>query len=153
MSDIPDDLPSVGSHQGNQPPDETGQTVSSPEGPDPSASDAQPAETLFQLIDAASEGRLEIRTHPPRAQAAPPEGEAEEIGQYRTVEALRAALSEASIDGWTGVFKNPTADRVLTDDVTPDHAWIGASEYDTIVLFSDADAASDFAASLDRSST
>lgn len=153
MSDLPDDLPAIGTHRGNAPPEELGQTVNSPDGPDPSAKPARPADALFQLVEAASAERLQIRVHSPRAQVNPPKDEGiTELGQYRTVDALRTALDDASIDGWTGVFENPQAGRVLTDEVTPHHAWIGADEYTTITLFPDAAAATDYTASLDLSS-
>lgn len=153
MSEIPDDLPAVGTHRGNEPPEETGQTVSSPEGPDPHADTAQPADALFQLLSDTSADRFQIRVHSARTHVEPPEeAGVHEVGQYRTVDALREALREASIDGWTGVFENPDAGRVLVDEVSPTHSWIGADEYPTITFFPDADRASDYAATLDLSS-
>lgn len=153
MSELPDDLPSVGTHRGNQPPEETGQTVSSPEGPDPHAEAAQPADALFQLLSDASTDRLQIRVHSARTHVEPPaEDEMDEVGQYRTVQALREALDEIGLSGWTGVFENPDAGRVLTDEVAPTHSWIGADEYPTITFFPDADAASEYAATLNLSS-
>ncbi|MFP4228773.1 MAG: hypothetical protein ACLFTE_08100 [Salinivenus sp.] len=153
MSDLPDDLPAIGTHRGNDAPEGLGQTINAPEGPDPSASPAHPTDALFQLVEDTSGDFLQIRTHSARAQVDPPEEAAlDERGQYRTVDALRDALADASVEGWTGVFENPTAGRVLTDEVTPQHAWIGAEVYPTITLFPDADAATEYASSLSLSS-
>ena len=152
MSDTPDDLPSVGTHRGNDSPGDLGQTISSPEGPDPSPGTAHPADALFQLVTSASGDRVQMRVHSARTHVSPPaETDREEIGQYRTVDALRDALDEAGIEGWTGVFENPSAGRVLTAEVSPDHSWIGSEEYTTITFFPEADAAADYAATLDLS--
>ena len=153
MTDIPDDLTSVGSHHGNEPPTETGQEVRSPSGPDPDSTPADPAPALFQLVRSSDPDRVQIRLHSPRADVPAPEDGPEELGQYRTVEALREALSDAAMDGYTAVFEDAEADRVLTDtDVTPDHAWIGQPRYETITFFADADAADEYASRLDRPS-
>lgn len=143
MSDVPDDLTSVGRHRGHQPPEETGQTVSSPDGPDPSAGLARRTPALFQLLRPA-ENRLQIRAHPPRAQVSAPD-DADEVGRYRSAEALHDALASEGVAGWTGVFEDVEADRVLTDDVTADHAWIGQPRYPTITLFADAEDAASYA--------
>jgi hypothetical protein len=150
MADIPSDLTDVGTHHGNQPPTETGQTVRSPEGPDPSTADAQPSSALFQVVRAPSGDRLKIRVHSARTKTSPPD-EGEEIGTYRTAEALRSALADANVDGWTGVFEDPEADRVLVDpDVTADHVWIGQARYSTVTLFADDYAATTFAENHER---
>jgi len=143
MTDVPDDLPSVGRHHGNQPPEETGQTVSSPEGPDPSAGAARPTPALFQLTR-PDDGRLRLRAYSPRAEVPAPD-DADEVGRHRTEEALREALAAEGIDGWTGVFEDAEADRVLTDEVSSDHPWIGNPRYPTVTLFADADAAASYA--------
>lgn len=145
MSDIPEDLSAVGTHRGNPSPNDIGQTVGSPEGPDPEAQSAQPAAALFQVVRASSGTRIQVRIHPPRAQVPPPEDETEEMGQFRTVEGLRDALSDASIEGWIGVFEDEEADRTLTDEVTPDHPWIGQDRYRTVTLFADPEAAAAYA--------
>lgn len=150
MSDIPDDLTSVGRHHGGDPPEKTGQTVSSPEGPDPSASQAEPSPALFRLVRRADADQLQIRVHSPRAELSEIEDDAEELGQYRTAEALRDALADAGIDGWTGVFEDAEANRVLSDTVAPDHVWIGQPRYERITLFADPNAAADYAESRPR---
>jgi len=147
MSDLPNDLTSVGAHEGNSPPTNTSQTVRCPQGPDPSSEAAQPSSALYQLLRPASAGQLQIRVHPPRAQIAAPADDTEEIGQYRTVEALRTALAEASVEEWTGVFEDAEAGRVITDAVTSDHPWIGQPRYETVTLFAEADAATAYAES------
>lgn len=135
MTDIPDDLTDVGFHRGNPSPRETGQTVRSPEGPDPGASEAQPSTALFQLVRTPSERRLTVRSHSARAEVPAPE-EGEEVGQYRTVDALREALAEAGVEGMAAVFEDAEANRVLVDDdVTAEHTWIGQARYPTIVFF------------------
>lgn len=144
MSDVPDDLPSVGRHHGNQPPEETGQTVSSPEGPDPSAGSARPTPALFRLMRPDDDGDLRIQAYSPRADVPSPE-DVDEVGRHRTKEALREALATEDIDGWTGVFEDAEAGRVLTDEVTPAHPWIGNPRYPVITLFADADAATAYA--------
>ncbi len=152
MSDTPDDLPAVGTHRGGDSPGDLGLSKNSPEGPDPSGGTAHPADALFQLISDASDDRIQLRVHSARTHVSPPaEADREEIGQYRTVEALRDALDATGMDGWTGVFENPDAGRALTAEVAPDHPWIGSEKYPTITFFPEADAASDFAASLDLS--
>jgi hypothetical protein len=152
MTDVPDDLTSVGRHHGNDPPTETGQEVRSPDGPDPNSAPAAPTPALFQVVRAPDGAPVQIRVHSPRAEVAPPEDETDELGQYRSVSALREALSGADIDGWTAVFEDGEADRVLTDtDVTPDHAWIGRPRYDTITLFPDPEAAEEYVSGLSPS--
>ena len=148
--DLPSDLTTVGSHHGNQPPEETGQTVSSPEGPDPSGTTARPAPALFQVVRAPGADRIEIQAHSARAEVEAPE-DGTEIGQFRTAEALREALADADVDGWTGVFQDDEAERVWTDEVTAEHAWIGHPRYSTVVLFADAEAAADYADQLHSS--
>ena len=153
MSEIPDDLPAVGTHRGNDSPEEIGQTISSPEGPDPSGQAARPADALFQLLSDSSADRVQIRVHSARTHLDPPEEETfDEVGQYRTVDALREALDDIGISGWTGVFENPSAGRALTAEVSADHSWIGSENYTTITFFPEADAASDYADTLDLSS-
>lgn len=150
MADLPDDLTDVGSHHGNEPPPETGQTVRSPEGPDPSASDAHPAPALFQVVRGPDENRVTVQAHSARAEVPAPD-EGKEMGQYRTVEALREALETAEIDGWAAVFEDTEADRVLVEpDVTADHTWIGQPRYATITLFADPDDATAFAEAHER---
>ena len=135
MTDIPDDLTDVGTHHGNQPPPDTGQTVRSPAGPDPEAGEAQPAPALFQMVRDPSESRLTVHAHSARAEVEAPD-EGTDVGQYRTVEALREALSEEGIEGSAAVFEDAEADRTLVEtEVTADHAWIGQSRYPTITFF------------------
>jgi len=154
MTDVPDDLTSVGRHHGNEPPTETGQEVRSPSGPDPDSTPADPAPALFQLVRDTSPDRVQIRVHSPRADVPAPADGPEEIGQYRTVASLREALADAEIDGHAAVFEDVEAEKVLTDtDVTPDHAWIGQPRYETITFFADADAATEYADSLDHPSS
>ena len=151
MTDVPDDLTSVGRHHGNDPPTDTGQEVRSPKGPDPNSAPADPAPALFQVVEAPTANRIQIRVHSARAEIAPPGDDTEEIGQYRSVSALREALSSAAIDGWTAVFEDTETATVRTEtDVTPDHAWIGQPRYETITLFADADAADAYVDDLDR---
>jgi hypothetical protein len=153
MTDVPDDLTDVGRHRGNDPPTDTGQEVRSPSGPDPDSTPADPAPALFQVVRAADPDRVQVRVHSPRADVPPPEDGPDELGQYRTVEALREALADAAIEGYTAVFEDAAADKVLTDaDVTPDHAWIGQPRYETITFFADAAAADEYARGLDRPS-
>ena len=135
MTDIPDDLTTVGAHHGNDPPPETGQTVRSPEGPDPSASDASPSRALFQVVRTPSENRLTVRAHSARAEVSAPE-EGEEVGTYRTEDALREALADKGVDGMGAVFEDAEANRVIVEtDVTADHAWIGQLRYPTVAFF------------------
>lgn len=145
MTDIPDDLTDVGVHHGNDPPPETGQTVRSPKGPDPSASDASPSPALFQVVRTPSEGRLTVRAHSARAEVSAPE-EGEEVGTYRTEDALREALADKDIDGMGAVFEDAEANRTLVEtDVTADHVWIGQLRYPTITFFETAEEAEAFA--------
>jgi len=148
MSNLPDDLTDVGVHRGNQPPTETGQTVRSPEGPDPRGSDARPSPALFQLVQSSTEPHLTVHAHSARAEVQGPE-EGEEVGTYRTPDALRGALSERRIADTVAVFED--ADRALVvTDVTPEHAWIGQPRYPTIAFFETRDDAESFADSRDR---
>ena len=143
MTDIPDDLTDVGAHHGNDPPPETGQTVRSPEGPDPSPSDAQPSPALFQVVRTPA-GRLFVQAHSARAEVSAPE-EGEEVGRARTAEALRTILADEGIDGMTAVFEDAEADRSLVEsDVRPDHAWIGQPRYPRITFFENEDDARDY---------
>lgn len=152
MDDLPDDLTSVGSHQGNQPPTETGQEVRSPAGPDPDAKPASPAPALFQLLKDTANNRIQIRVHSARAEISPPaEEEVTEMGQYRSVEQLRDALHEASIEGRTAIFEDAEADKVLTDaDVSATHPWIGQPRYERITFVADEAAVSEYVNGLDR---
>lgn len=150
MSELPDDLTDVGIHRGNQPPTETGQTVRSPEGPDPRAFEAQPSPALFQVVRSSTAPRLTVRVHSARAELEEPT-EGEEVGQYRTPEALREALSAEGIAEMVAVFEDVEANRVLVEtDVTADHAWIGQPRYSTIAFFETRDDAHAFAESHDR---
>lgn len=150
MNDIPEDLTTVGTHRGNDPPPDTGQTVRSPEGPNPSAGTAQPSPALFQVIRAPSDDQLTVRAHSARAEVSPPD-DGEELGRYQTVDALRSTLAEADIEGWSAVFEDDDADRVLVEtDVTADHAWIGQPRYSTITFFADAKDATTFAEEHER---
>jgi hypothetical protein len=152
MTDLPDDLTAVGHHRGNDAPTETGKEVRCPEGPPPDSSPATPATALFQLVHQTDADRLQIRVHSARAQISPPEDEdIEELGQYRSVEDLREALADASVEGRTAVFEDAETDNVLTDaDVSPDHAWIGQPRYERITFVKDEGAASDYLSELDR---
>jgi hypothetical protein len=152
MTDVPDDLTSVGRHHGNEPPTETGQEVRSPEGPDPDSKPATPAPALFQLVRQADVDRVQIRVHSARAQISPPEAEdTEELGQYRSVDDLRAALADVGLEGRTAIFEDAESETVLTDaDVTPDHPWIGQPRYERITFVSDEGAVSDYVSGLDR---
>jgi hypothetical protein len=151
MTDIPDDLPSVGRHHGNDPPTDTGQEVRSPSGPDPDSTPADPAPALFQLVRDSDPDRVQIRVHSPRADVPPPEDGPEELGQFRTVESLREALAEADVDGSTAVFEDVKAGTVRTDtDVDPSHAWIGQPRHAPITFFADAEAADEYVSALDR---
>jgi hypothetical protein len=152
MDDLPDDLTSVGSHHGNDPPTETGQEVRSPDGPDPDSSPASPAPALFQLVRDTAQDRLQIRVHSARTEAPPtPDSEdVEEIGQYRSVDALRAALREESIEGRVAVFEDAESETVLTDErVTADHAWIGQPRYERITFVADEGDVSDYVSGLE----
>lgn len=152
MADIPEDLTSVGSHHGNDPPTETGQEVRSPTGPDPDSKPATPSPGLFQLVHDKKNDRFQIHVHSARAQVSPPEDdETEEIGQYRTVDALRSALEEIDISGQTAIFEDSEAGKVLTDtDITSAHAWIGDPRYERITFVADDAAVSDYVSGLDR---
>jgi hypothetical protein len=153
MDDLPDDLTSVGRHHGNEPPTETGQEVRSPDGPDPDSSPAAPAPALFQLLRDTDRARLQVRVHTARTEDPPvPEAEGiEEVGQYRSVDALRAALEEAGLDGAPAVFEDAEAETVLAEDaVTADHAWIGQPRYERITVFADEGDRSDYVSGLDR---
>ncbi len=151
MADLPDDLPAVGRHRGNDPKPDTGQEVRSPEGPDPESNPASPAPALFQLVRGPDHDRLQIRVHSARTEDPPsPEEDVEELGQYRSVEALREALRDESIDGRTAVFEDADTETVLTDDdVTPDHAWIGQPRYERITFVTDEDAVADYVSGLE----
>lgn len=151
MSDIPEDLTSVGTHHGNEPPTETGQEVRSPEGPEPSRVSSEPSPALFQLVRDSDEDWTQIRVHSPRAEVQAPDDGSEEVGQYRTVSALRTALENLAIDGHTAVFEDAKAEQVFTDsDVTADHPWIGQPQYETITFVADDDAASAYLDRIDR---
>lgn len=153
MTDVPDDLTAVGRHRGNNPSTETGQEVRSPEGPDPETKSAAPTPALFQVVRAADPDRVQVRVHSPRAEVSVPEDGPEELGQYRTVDALRDALTDADIDGRTTVFEDTADDRVLTDsNVTADHGWIGRPRFETITFFASDDAADEYVRGLDASS-
>lgn len=150
MADTPEDLTAIGTHRGNQPPTETGQTVRSPDGPDPSDKPTDPSPALYQLVQSSSEDRLQLRTHSPRAVVSAPDT-GEEVGQYRTVKGLRDALRTVSLEGWTAVFEDTESNRVLVDtDVDPDHAWIGRPRYPTITFFEDEAEATTFAEEHER---
>lgn len=151
MSDLPDDLTAVGRHRGNAPKPETGQEVRSPEGPDPETNPAGPAPALFQLVRDTAHDRIQIRVHSARTEDPPlPDEDVEEIGQYRSVEALREALRDASIEGRTAVFEDADSETVLTEDeATPDHAWIGQPRYERITFVADEDAVSDYVSGLE----
>lgn len=145
MDDIPDDLTDVGKHQGGDAPTETGQTVRSPTGPDPGTEEASPSHALFQVVGTPAGERLTVQTYPPRTDVPPPD-DGDEVGQYRTVDALRDGLADAGIEGWTAVFHDEETDRtIVSSDVTADHPWIGNPRYATVHLFADADAAQDYA--------
>ena len=152
MGDIPDDLTSVGSHHGNQPPTETGQEVRSPDGPDPEATPASPSPALFQLVKNSEKNWIQLRVHSARAEVTPPEDDAiEEIGQYHSVDELREALADAGIDGRTAVFEDSEEENVLMDEnVSSDHSWIGQPRYERITFATDEAAASDYVSSLDE---
>lgn len=153
MTDVPDDLTTVGRHRGNDPPTETGQEVRSPDGPNPETKSAEPTPALFQVVRATDPDRVQVRAHSPRADVPSPEDGPEELGRHRTLDALRDALTNAEIDGSTAVFEDAQADRVLTDtNVTPEHAWIGRPRFETITFFADEDAASEYVHGLDASS-
>lgn len=151
MTDIPDDLSDVGAHQGNPPPSETGQTVRSPEGPDPAASEAQPSPALFQVVRSPDDDRITVRAHSPRAEVDAPDA-GDEMGRYRTPEELRTALaSHDRGEGAVAVFVDAEADRVLVvEEVTADHAWIGQPRYPTVALFASHDAAEAYAETHER---
>lgn len=150
MADIPDDLTDVGVHHGNQPPSDTGQTVRSPTGPDPDATEAQPSPALFQLVRADAENRLTVHAHSARAEVSAPKG-GTEVGQYRTVDPLRDALEDEDVEGWAAVFEDVEANRVLVEtNVTAQHAWIGQPRYSTITFFQTAEAATAFADAHER---
>jgi hypothetical protein len=90
-----------------------------------------------------------VRAHSARAEVEEPENGGE-LGQYRTTDALRDALSEAGIGDAVAVFEDAEANRVLVDaDVTAEHAWIGQLRYSTIVFFETRDEAEAFADSHD----
>lgn len=145
MADIPDDLTDVGAHHGNQPPPDTGQTVRSPTGPDPEGTDARPSPALFQVVRTPSENRLTVHAHSARAEVAAHD-EGEEVGQYRTVAALRDALADEGIEEGAAVFEDAEAGRVLVEtEVAADHAWVGQSRYPTITFFESAEEARAFA--------
>jgi len=152
MTDLPDDLTAVGRHRGNEAPTETGKEVRCPEGPPPDATPATPATALFQVVHQTEPDRIQIRVHSARAQVSAPEDEeTEELGQYRAVEDLRAALADASIEGRTAVFEDAEADTVLTDtNVSAHHAWIGQPRYERITFLEDEGAASEYLSTLDR---
>jgi len=152
MSDLPDDLTAVGRHQGSDAPTETGKEVRCPEGPPPDSTPATPAPALFQLVRQPGADRLQIRVHSARAQIPAPEDEGpEELGQYRSVDDLREALADASIEGRTAIFEDAEADKVLTDtNVSADHAWIGQPRYERITFVKDEGAASEYLSTLDR---
>jgi len=152
MTDLPDDLTSVGRHRGSEAPTETGKEVRCPEGPPPDSTPATPAPALFQLVHQPDADWLQIRVHSARAQIPAPEEEGpDELGQYRSVEDLREALADASIEGRTAIFEDAEADKVLTDtDVSPDHTWIGQPRYERITFVEDEGAVSDYVSELDR---
>lgn len=149
MADLPDDLPSVGRHQGNELPPEIG---GAPDGPDPDSSPASPIHALFQLVRDTAHDRLQIRVHSARAEDPPdPDAdEAEALGQYRSVDDLRAALRKESIADRIAVFEDAETETVLTDDdVTPEHAWIGNPRYERITFVAGEGDISAYVSSLD----
>lgn len=152
MNDLPDDLTSIGSHHGNQPPTETGQEVRSPSGPDPHSNPASPAPALFQLIRNTAEDQIQIRVHSARAEVDAPDADAvQEIGQYRSVEELREALADASVTDRIAIFEDAETDTVLTEaDAGANHSWIGQPRYERITFVVDEEAVSDFVRGLDR---
>ncbi len=152
MDDLPDDLPSVGSHQGNPPPTETGQEVRSPTGPPPDSTPASPAPALFQLVKNTADDWIQIRVHSARAQVSGPEADdLEEIGQYRSIEELRSALRDTPIDDRSIVFEDAETDKVLTDeDASADHPWIGKPRYERITFVAGEAELSDYVNGLDR---
>ena len=150
MAGLPEDLSAIGTHRGNDPEPETGQTVRSPTGPDPNATEAQPAPALFRVVRASSGDRLSIRAHSARAEVPAPE-DGDEVGRHRTVEALRDALADLGLDEYVAVFEDAEADRVLVEeDVSADHAWVGQLRYPRVTFFRDLDAARAFADAHDR---
>ncbi|WP_232798069.1 hypothetical protein [Salinibacter altiplanensis] len=145
MAALPEDLSGVGTHRGNNPESETGQTVRSPTGPDPNATEAQPAPGLFLVVRAPSEERLSIQAHSAQAEVDGPD-DGDEVGRYRTVDALRAALADLEMSEYVAVFEDAEANRVLVeDDVSGQHAWIGTPRYPQITLFREAEKARAFA--------
>lgn len=153
MTDVPEDLTTVGRHHGNDPPAETGQEVRSPQGPDPETKSAEPTPALFQVVRASDPDRIQVRVYSPRAEVPAPEDGSEELGRHRTVDRLRDTLTDADIAGQSAVFEDVEAHRVLTDSqVTPDHAWIGRPRFETITFFADEDAAAEYVRGLDAPS-
>ena len=150
MADLPDDLSDVGTHRGNDPTSETGQTVRSPSGPDPNATEVQPSPALFQVVRLPSEQRLTIQAHSAQAEVPAPD-EGEEVGRYRTVPALREALADQALDAYVAVFEDAEANRMIVDDaVGADHAWIGQPRYPKITFFEDPEDAQAYADAHDR---
>jgi hypothetical protein len=152
MDDLPDDLTSVGRHHGNEPPTETGQEVRSPEGPDPDSSPATPAPALFQVVRHADADRIQVRVHSARAEVSAPEADdVEELGQYRSVDVLREALTDADVEGRIAIFEDAESETVLTEEqVSPAHSWIGQPRYERITFVADEGDASDYVSGLDR---
>jgi len=106
-----------------------------------------------EVVRAADPDRVQVRVHSPRTEVSVPEDGPEDLGQYRTVDALRDALMDAEIDGRTTVFEDTKDHRILTDsDVTADHAWIGRPRFETITFFAREDAAVEYVRGLDASS-
>jgi len=98
----------------------------------------------------APEGAIEEVPPVSQPPPTPDDADVEEIGQYRSVDALRAALADESIDGTIAVFEDAESETVLTDDdVTPDHAWIGQPRYERITFVADEGDISDFVGGLD----
>lgn len=151
MSDVPDDLTSVGAHKGNPPPPETGQEVRSPQGPDPSTTPVTPSSAQFQIVRDPDRDRIQVRTHSPRAEVSAPDDPLEGLGTYRSADALRKALADTAVPGRTAVFEDSEADEVLTQtDVDPSHAWIGRPRFRTITFLVDDEAATEYVNGLDR---
>lgn len=155
MTDVPDDLTTEGTHRGNEPPEDTGRTVRSPEGPDPSTGSAQETPALFQVMRAADDADrsgFRIRTHPPRRVVEDADDGYEEVAQVHTPDSLREVLGDLPEGPYHVVFEVHDDGEVYVEhDAALDHPWLFKPRYDLATLFPTADAASAYAEGLGES--
>ncbi len=153
MTEIPDDLTSEGTHRGNAPPNDTGRTVRSPEGPDPGSGSAHEAAALFQLMTQVEGDTARIRLHPPRRMVDSADEGYEEIAQVYTPDDLREAVEELPADEYHIVYEAPDRHEICTETARLDDAGLYRPTYELATLFPSSEAASDYVASRESSAS